>query len=862
MKREPETVRLKESIMPVTRHLRKVGVWIVAFSATLTALAESSSGSEVVILKDGFVIQGTVRKEYTSINDPATGKTFPIPKANGFDIVDEGPRVWIFSTHARQLAAVSKDVKLRPEYKSYTMPFPGRKSNEPLPAAMSPRKLPEYNDKWFRTIEVDLPGGFFEKIEQQITYIDPYFVYIVSPTHYWRQCFRTSEMDPSWIRKRLSTHPELAPVNGKLDASKRVALARFMLDAGWLKLAKDDVAQLQKDYPGGVPPDVKENYDKLLKDIDQATAELVIKEGELALGAGRYRYAHEVLSAFPEKLADPDQLSRMSVLLAQLKSTEEQYAAARRLLAALIDEVTGLGRATPLAAVAGGTGVAIWPVNPASGLEGILASAGQTILTELHPDAVHRLEFFINLAAQVEKEKLQGKQASKKPIELLATAASGWAKGKNGATPNPELAIRIWQARELVLSYQQANDLNTRNRILTRYKSTNQVPIDELSQIISLLPPAEPEDLLFRTGTVIEGKDVLLHIYKRNTASTTTHPRGIPYLVKLPPEYHHGRAYPVIIVLPHPGMQPEHVIASLAKDADRNGYILLAPEWSNEFGKGWSWRGQDHVYVTQVLRDAIRHFCVDNDRVFLFGALDGANMAMDIGMSHPDLFAGVLAMSPIPKWQNMFSEYWRNAQKLPFYVVTGEMSGDSAANMRLIFERWMPNGFPGLMVIYKGRGIEWFPAEIPSMFDWLSRKKRVNGTATLQLGNGPRFPWMTMRQSDNRFYWLGVDKVLERHTLEELPPGKQIVPAEIQGDIRGSNLIALRTRGISQVSIWLSQELIDWTKPVRVQLNGAVPPGYKPTVLEPSLEVLLEDYRQRGDRRMLFMGRLQFTTSP
>ncbi len=210
---------------------------------------------------------------------------------------------------------------------------------------------------------------------------------------------------------------------------------------------------------------------------------------------------------------------------------------------------------------------------------------------------------------------------------------------------------------------------------------------------------------------------------------------GLPYLVKLPPEYHHGRAYPVLIVLSHPTINAEEMISSLAYESDRNGYILLAPEWANQFGKGWQWKGDDHVYVTEVLRDAVRHFCVDNDRVFLFGAADGANMAMDVGMSHPDLFAGVLAMGPIPKWKNMFSEYWGNAQKLPFYCVTGELAGDSASNLRQIFENWMPKGYPSLMVVYKGRGLEWYPSEVPVMFDWMSRKTRVNVKASARSGN-------------------------------------------------------------------------------------------------------------------------------
>ena len=61
----------------------------------------------------------------------------------------------------------------------------------------------------------------------------------------------------------------------------------------------------------------------------------------------------------------------------------------------------------------------------------------------------------------------------------------------------------------------------------------------------------------------------------------------------------------------------------------------------------------------------------------------------------------------------MFLNYWPNAQKLPFYVVTGEI-GPSYTASRLLFEQWMPKGFPGVMSVYKGRGVEWYSAEVPS----------------------------------------------------------------------------------------------------------------------------------------------------
>ena len=82
------------------------------------------------------------------------------------------------------------------------------------------------------------------------------------------------------------------------------------------------------------------------------------------------------------------------------------------------------------------------------------------------------------------------------------------------------------------------------------------------------------------------------------------------------------------------------------------------------------------------------------------------------------------------------------------------------------------------------------------------------------------------------------------------------------GDIRDNNLIDIKTNKVKQLTIWLSGDMIDWTKPVRVALNGSTPAGYKPKVMEPNLEVLLEDYYARGDRRMLFLNKLEFGNIP
>jgi hypothetical protein len=119
-----------------------------------------------------------------------------------------------------------------------------------------------------------------------------------------------------------------------------------------------------------------------------------------------------------------------------------------------------------------------------------------------------------------------------------------------------------------------------------------------------------------------------------------------------------------------------------------------------------------------------------------------------------------------------------------------------------------------------------------------------------------------MRATDNRFYWLGVDEVKSRHLLEHSKSG-EVTPASIQGDVTGNNVIRITTRGVLKFSVLLTSELIDWTRGVTVTIDGSPAPGYaRPKKLEPNVDLLLEDYRERGDRRVLLWGRLEFAGPP
>src|SRR5262249_9826307 len=154
------------------------------------------------------------------------------------------------------------------------------------------------------------------------------------------------------------------------------------------------------------------------------------------------------------------------------------------------------------------------------------------------------------------------------------------------------------------------------------------------------------------------------------------------------------------------------------------GYVLVAPEWARGLSAAYGYSAAEHAAVLEVLRDLRRRFQVDSDRVFLFGHGEGGNMAYDVGLSHPDLFAGVVPMSAKPPFfASRF--YWANAQYLGVYAIGGEHC-ESYKDTRELFEKWVTPGYPVVYTVYRGRGEEWYGAELPRALDWMDHKTRAN----------------------------------------------------------------------------------------------------------------------------------------
>ncbi|MBY0230209.1 MAG: hypothetical protein K2W96_13080, partial [Gemmataceae bacterium] len=405
-------------------------------------------------------------------------------------------------------------------------------------------------------------------------------------------------------------------------------------------------------------------------------------------------------------------------------------------------------------------------------------------------------------------------------------------------------------ARRLVIDTMSATKPEAIDRLLAEYGAKVKVKpdLDEVAQMIGNLPPFDPAKELGEKAHEVE--------IRNNRGKWKYH-------LQLPPEYSHTRTYPVLVALHDSNDDPAGIVKKWSKAAADQGYILAAPQWGGRLAGGhYRYTPDEQDTVLEMLRDLRRRFNVDSDRVFLFGLGDGGKMAFDVGLSHPDLFAGVLPMSAGPV--SFPRKYWRNAQYLPFYVVTGtRMPELYQKEMRDQFTNWVNRHFPALWVEYKGRGTEWFPGEVPMMLDWMRCQKRafpLTQLGTDGLGGVFGEEFCTVREEDNRFYWLTADAISRRCLM---PPGRYIAglaPAMLTARvIPESNTISVKTTGVGRCTIWIGRDssgrcMVDLDRPVTVQIGLKELPGKK---IVPSLKVLLEDLYHRADRKHLFISKIE-----
>jgi len=136
---------------------------------------------------------------------------------------------------------------------------------------------------------------------------------------------------------------------------------------------------------------------------------------------------------------------------------------------------------------------------------------------------------------------------------------------------------------------------------------------------------------------------------------------------------------PVVLLLHGAGQRADDFLKQFIKEADKTGAILLAPQaasgsWTlKPDGGGGADFGSDPAAIDAALTALFAKVPANPARVAVLGFSDGASYALSLGLSNPELFKGVAALSPgtvwlppaIDKSQRIYITHGRHDDMLP-----------------------------------------------------------------------------------------------------------------------------------------------------------------------------------------------------
>jgi len=757
-----------------------------------------------LILKDGRALRGRLGRVAGLAESPLANMTEDGPPIQSILMLDDNLRRTFFSERLLAPDGVRVEEK-RPTEEKFQIWQRVLRTGATVKIVGTAVRVEPFDEFGRRTYTMNSPHGPMP-VFQGITELTPQWTRVEGLSHVWDMRLSTDSIPRDILRKIL--FKQVDPKNP--EDYKRIA--RFCLQGERYEEARQTLDALVAAFP-----EQKEDVVSSIRLIRQMSARQLLSELKMRRDAGQHRLVRDKLERFPSEDVGGEILQGVREMIQEYDAGELR----RQTIVERLRDLVGRLSDTPLR-------------------EG-LQPAIEEIAAELGVDTLDRMAPFMLHGEDAEgSEKLSDAQR-------LALAVTGWLLGPDAAGPDLSAAVAAHRARRLIRQYLNEDDRLRREKTFETLREESRVDASMAANLLARMkPPIAPPP-------PVEGKP---GYYAVETVGMTRDEKTI-YRVQLPPEYNPYRLYPTIVALHGGGYSADLQLdwwagawdgESRAGQAARQGYIVVAPEWTAEHQQRYEYSAREHAAVLNALRDACRRFAVDTDRVYLTGHGLGGDAAWDIGLAHPDLWAGVIPISAVS--DRFSARYWENARYVPFYVVLGELDGGRLAQNAGPgnLDRYVKRGFNTTVVEFLGRGNEDYYDEILRLFDWMGRFRR---------DFFPReFACCTMRRWDNFFWWLEVDGMPPRAMVEpaDWPPPSGTLPIKIEGTINNTNGIVVRA-GASRVTVWLSPKMIDFQSRSVITVNGQRISGPN-QMIRPDLRTMLEDVRLRGDRQHPFWARL------
>ncbi len=763
---------------------------------SLLTLVTSPLHSTEITLKNGTRVSGASGRISGLNQDPnnpdPTGGEITVSQIILLD--DQIRRVYIPS---KQVAAVADgdpvvEEKIRIQQR---VPRTGRK----ISAIGAIHGVTPFDEYGRRIFSMDGPKRQRLDLVQGITEITPRYTKVEcllgKDSYIWTMYIATSSIPRQTLSRILMR--QIDPKN----LNERLRVVTLYLQAERFKEARIEMEQIIEDFP-----DAKDLKKQVVR-LRQQGARRLIREIEARQRAGQHRLAFTMLNQFPEEGVAGETLLRVREMLEEY---EDLRGSAGRVVKLLDEHMSQLEMAA----------------------KDDLTPAVKEMKAGLTINTLDRMADYLRL----------GDAKDLKAGEKVSLAVSGWILGSGSATENLAVSTDLILVRDAVQKYLASSSELDRSSILAEIEGLEGGTPEYISKILAnMKPPKFTDETPTKPG-----------FYELKTRGLDRQ-GDITYYVQLPPEYDPNRRYPCIVTLNGSGTTPEKQIDWWAGSyrerdqmrlgqASRQGYIVVAPKWSEDRQRRYNFTAKEHAAVLKSLGDAMSRCSIDSDKVFLTGHSMGGDAAWDIGLSHPDLWAGVLPI--VASSDRYITRYWENGRGLPMYFVAGEMDGNRLSENAIDLDRYLTKvGYDVTVVEYKGRGHESFSDEIQNMFDWMRVQQRDF--------TNREFKALTMRSWDNFFWWVEIDGFPNNSIVPPATwPNTKAKPAITEARIVENNIFV--KSGASKVTVYLTPDMVDFNQKIRVTVNRRG----RATEIRPDVNVMLEDARTRRDRRHPFWAKV------
>jgi pimeloyl-ACP methyl ester carboxylesterase len=265
---------------------------------------------------------------------------------------------------------------------------------------------------------------------------------------------------------------------------------------------------------------------------------------------------------------------------------------------------------------------------------------------------------------------------------------------------------------------------------------------------------------------------------------------------------------------------------------EAGGYLYLALRAPND-----TWNGFYDDYVYPLVDNLVREFTLfgdaDPNKIFIMGYSHGGYGAFAIGPKEPDLFAAIHASAGAPTDGETTAKTLRNTI---FTCMVGEK--DTMYGRLERDEKFRDNVrqlrgdrtdiYPVTVQIIPGNG----HTGLPDRDEILEMYPAVRNVVPRELS------WLMTDSVIKDFFWLRADV-----------PGKNL---EIDATCRDNRVVVTTTGDVETAAVMLDSRLIDFQKPVTLELNG------KTTTrkLKPDLRILCQTLQRRGDPELAFTAEI------